>query len=234
MTQSEMTHPDSKELSAYQAHLQELLATTQERFGIPGIALELCANGVRVRAAMGTQSVDDPLPIGKEARFEVGALSKVLLTTVTLELAAMGKLSLDSPVGNLLPEFEATRFGEQVTLWHLLCHSGGYKSVNLFNLDVQQRFSWHKLVSFLRDVPFLFEPGTVFSYTVCHYAANSALTESVPYTVVLVSLDDAPSIRVVGNLDGTDVTIGMPVVATWEERTAEDGTVILLPQWVRA
>jgi uncharacterized OB-fold protein len=76
--------------------------------------------------------------------------------------------------------------------------------------------------------------GTVYSHTVVHYAANGALAESVPYTVVLVSLDDAPHIRIVGNIEGTDVTIGMPVVATWEERTAEDGTTILLPQWTPA
>jgi uncharacterized OB-fold protein len=76
--------------------------------------------------------------------------------------------------------------------------------------------------------------GTVYSYTVCHYAANNALADAVPYTVVLVSLDDAPQVRVIGNLldsDGTDVRIGMPVVAEWEERTAEDGARILLPQW---
>lgn len=74
--------------------------------------------------------------------------------------------------------------------------------------------------------------GTVHSYTVVHYAANKALADAVPYTVVLVSLDDEPDIRVIGNIEGTEVRIGMPVVATWEERTAEDGTVILLPQWV--
>ena len=73
--------------------------------------------------------------------------------------------------------------------------------------------------------------GTIASYTVVHYAAHRALAESVPYTVVLVSLDDAPQIRVVGNIPGTDVHIGMPVVAEWDEHTAEDGARILLPQW---
>jgi uncharacterized protein len=74
--------------------------------------------------------------------------------------------------------------------------------------------------------------GTVYSYTVAHYAANKALADSLPYTVVLVSLDDAPQIRVIGNLiGGTDVQIGMPVVAEWDEHTADDGTTILLPQW---
>jgi uncharacterized OB-fold protein len=77
--------------------------------------------------------------------------------------------------------------------------------------------------------------GTVHSYTVVHYPANPALADAVPYTVVLVALDDAPEVRVVGNLLGDgDVRIGMPVVAVWEERVAEDGTRILLPQWQRA
>jgi uncharacterized OB-fold protein len=72
--------------------------------------------------------------------------------------------------------------------------------------------------------------GTVHSYTVVHYAANRALAEAVPYTVVLVSLDDAPHLRVVGNIDGP-VNIGMAVVPYWEKRTAEDGAVVSLPQW---
>jgi uncharacterized OB-fold protein len=72
--------------------------------------------------------------------------------------------------------------------------------------------------------------GTVHSYTVVHYAANPALAGAVPYTVVLVSLDDAPHLRVIGNLEG-EVRIGMPVEAFWQERTAEDGTLIRLPQW---
>ena len=48
----------------------------------------------------------------------------------------------------------------------------------------------------------------------------------MPYAVVLVSLDAAPDLRVVGNLLDVpvdEVAIGMPVEATWEERTAEDG-----------
>ena len=80
--------------------------------------------------------------------------------------------------------------------------------------------------------------GTVASYTVIHYAAHRALAEAVPYTVVLVSLDEAPELRVVGDLedggDGTGVEIGMAVVPYWDERVADDGTVVLLPQWRRA
>ena len=76
--------------------------------------------------------------------------------------------------------------------------------------------------------------GTVHSYTVAHHSVHSALDAFVPYAVVLVSLDEVPELRVVGNLLGVavdEIAIGMAVVATWEERTADDGTVIRLPQW---
>jgi uncharacterized OB-fold protein len=71
--------------------------------------------------------------------------------------------------------------------------------------------------------------GTVYSFTVAHYAASPALLDSIPYAVVLVSLDELPEVRVVGNIPSTDpaeVRIGMAVEAYWEER---DG--VLLPQW---
>lgn len=76
--------------------------------------------------------------------------------------------------------------------------------------------------------------GIVYSYTIAHYAVNRALADSIPYAVVLVSLDDAPDLRVVGNMPGVpiaEITIGLAVEAIWEPHTAEDGTKILLPQW---
>ena len=79
--------------------------------------------------------------------------------------------------------------------------------------------------------------GTIYSYTIAHYAVHPALRDSVPYAVVLVSLDDAPQIRVVGNMPDTpvdEIRIGLPVEAVWEERKTDDGALVLLPQWVRA
>jgi uncharacterized OB-fold protein len=78
--------------------------------------------------------------------------------------------------------------------------------------------------------------GTVHSYTIVHHAVHPALESSVPYTVVLVALDDVPPVRVVGNLLDVapgEVKIGLPVEAVWEERPTEDDAVVLLPQWRR-
>jgi uncharacterized OB-fold protein len=79
--------------------------------------------------------------------------------------------------------------------------------------------------------------GTVHSFTIAHHSVNPRLDDAVPYAVVLVALDEAPQVRVVGNLLDVpveEVAIGMPVTATWEEFSSDDGETVLLPQWQRA
>jgi uncharacterized OB-fold protein len=78
--------------------------------------------------------------------------------------------------------------------------------------------------------------GTVYSYTIVHHAVHPALEASVPYAVVLVALDEVPEVRVVGNLlDAamSEVVIGLPVEAVWDERPTDGDAVVLLPQWRR-
>jgi hypothetical protein len=52
----------------------------------------------------------------------------------------------------------------------------------------------------------------------------------VPYTIVLVELDDAPEARLVGYLPGRpELTAGM-AMGVWFEPVDDEGT--LLPQWI--
>lgn len=82
------------------------------------------------------------------------------------------------------------------------------------------------------DGQVLVPTGTIYSFTIVHHAVAGALAEAVPYAIVLVSLDGAPQLRVVGNLVGATadlITIGRPVIAHWEQRGD-----VLLPQWALA
>ena len=79
--------------------------------------------------------------------------------------------------------------------------------------------------------------GTVYSYTVAHYPVHRALAQYVPYAVVLVSLDEQPEIRVIGNVldvDPSEIRIGMALVATWTERANADGDTVQFLQWMAA
>lgn len=68
--------------------------------------------------------------------------------------------------------------------------------------------------------------GTIYSWTVVAHQVHPAYP--VPYTVVLVELDELPAARLVGYLEGTpELTAGQPVEAWFE--TLDEGVV--LPQW---
>jgi uncharacterized OB-fold protein len=68
--------------------------------------------------------------------------------------------------------------------------------------------------------------GRLYSWTTVEHQAHRAFP--VPYTVVLVELDDAPEARLVGYLPGRpELEAGMPMQVWFEP--VDDG--IRLPQW---
>ena len=68
--------------------------------------------------------------------------------------------------------------------------------------------------------------GTLHTWTVVDHQVHPAYP--VPYTIVLVDLDDAPGVRLLGHLPGSpDLQAGMPMRVRFDE--IADGVV--LPQW---
>jgi hypothetical protein len=79
--------------------------------------------------------------------------------------------------------------------------------------------------------------GTVYSYTVVRHPTHPALSQAIPYVVVLVSPDELPSVRITGNLlqiEPEKLRIGLRVKAIWEEVKDDAGQTLRLPQWVPA
>lgn len=81
--------------------------------------------------------------------------------------------------------------------------------------------------------------GTIWSFAVPHPPLLPAYAALAPYNVIVVALDEAPTIRFVGNLlarpegaineiDPATIVIGEPVRVVYQQ--VEDVT---LPRWVR-
>jgi hypothetical protein len=77
--------------------------------------------------------------------------------------------------------------------------------------------------------------GRVESVAVVHHAVHPLLRSRVPYAVALVGLDDAPHVRLLGNvLNRTpgEVAIGDRVRVVFEELAdPESGETLRIPQW---
>lgn len=82
--------------------------------------------------------------------------------------------------------------------------------------------------------------GAVWSFVVPHPPLLPAYAELAPYNVIVVSLDEDPTLRMVGNLvagpgatidsvDPATITIGEPVTVVFDRLTDE----ITLPRWTR-
>ena len=68
--------------------------------------------------------------------------------------------------------------------------------------------------------------GRLYSWTTVHHASHPAFP--VPYTIVLVELDDNPAVRLVGHLPGEPaLRAGQPMRARFD--SSEDG--VTLPAW---
>lgn len=82
--------------------------------------------------------------------------------------------------------------------------------------------------------------GTIWSFVVPHPPLLPPFQELAPYNVILVALEEDPTVRLVGNLlpaegaridalDPATIEIGTPVRAVFERVSDE----ITLPRWVR-
>ena len=70
--------------------------------------------------------------------------------------------------------------------------------------------------------------GRLYSWSTVQHQVHRAFP--VPYTIMLVELEDAPEVRLIGYLPGRpELTAGMPM-RVWFEPVDHDGT--RLPQWL--
>jgi uncharacterized OB-fold protein len=72
--------------------------------------------------------------------------------------------------------------------------------------------------------------ATLYGWTVVTRQFHPAYPS--PYTVVLVDLDGAPGVRLVGHIAGRpDLRAGQPMELWWDEVDTADGPPMLLPNW---
>ncbi|GGB28984.1 serine hydrolase [Flexivirga endophytica] len=114
-----------------QAHWQRRVAELSRRHKVPGAQLGILrlgeADDELVEAATGVLNVDTGAEVRPESLFQIGSITKVWTATVAMQLVDEGKLSLDAPVQEILPELELADpdVTKKVTLRHLLTHTSG-------------------------------------------------------------------------------------------------------------
>ncbi len=94
---------------------------------VPGLAAVVADGDRGVReCAAGVADIGAGLPMGPETVCLWFSMTKIVTATAAMQLAERGRLGLDDPVREHLPQFPAARRGwPAVTVRHLLSHSSG-------------------------------------------------------------------------------------------------------------
>ncbi|WP_207431430.1 serine hydrolase domain-containing protein [Sabulibacter ruber] len=131
---------------------------------IPGITLAIAQHGELVFArGYGQADVELEVPVDLETVYRANAITQQFTAALILRLVEAGKLSLDDPITQYLPEFPTQ--DHQVTLRHLLSHTSGIgKDLTIGQSSVdqaglQQEFPLERIVERFKTLPFRFSPG---------------------------------------------------------------------------
>jgi D-alanyl-D-alanine carboxypeptidase len=153
---------------------------------MPGRLLHVLAPSMTTEVAAGVSDLATQAPLVIGSRFRIASVTKPFVAAAALRLVEGGRLHLDAPIEELLPDpyVEVLRVGgyqpDLITLRHLLTHTSGIFDfaadaydpsmtegfVHITMVDPQRRWSRLEQVRFAMDHGRPYgEPGHVYGYS---------------------------------------------------------------------
>jgi methyl acetate hydrolase len=134
-----------------QAQIDEILRKTSDTKEIPGVvAIAASGNDVLYQGAFGKRDLSKPDAMTADSVFWIASMTKAVTAAGAMQLVEQGKLSLDAPIGSLLPDLAKPQVLEgfdakgepklrpakgAITLRQLMTHTAGF-AYNVWNGDL--------------------------------------------------------------------------------------------------
>jgi len=170
------TRPDAGDL----ARMDERIREAMEEERIPGVAVGVVSEGrVLQISTWGLSNVELGVPVSDSSVFEIGSISKQFVAAAILLLVEDGRLHLDDPIHEYLPELPGEWRG--ATIRHLLTHTSGipdYEAIQGYEA-YRFRLTPDEIIRVAHSRPMDFEPGTAARYSNTGYFLLSLLVERI-------------------------------------------------------
>jgi CubicO group peptidase (beta-lactamase class C family) len=146
----------------------------------PGVAVMVIRDGaVAYSDGLGLADVERGIPIGPRTAFDIASVSKQFTAMLAMILRQEGRLDYDAPVVRFLPEL--SRFGETMTVRHLLTHTSGLPDYYDALARAGSPGGWvsnHDALAYLaRQGDAVFSPGDRFQYSDAGYEMLALVLE---------------------------------------------------------
>lgn len=160
--------------------LAEFVTHKMQEIGVPGAVVGIWHNDGVMAQGFGVTNVDHPLPVTDETLFQIGSITKTFTGTLIMRLVEEGKLDLDAPVRDVVPNFRVVDEAAtaQATIRHLLTHTGGWEG-DLFLDTGPGDDALAKYVAAMAHQPQLAPIGTHMSYNNSGFALAGYIIERV-------------------------------------------------------
>lgn len=168
-----------------QAEIDEILRQKCDAKEIPGVvAIAASGSDVIYQGAFGKRDLSKPDAMTEDSVFWIASMTKAVTSAGAMQLVEQGKLSLDAPIGEVLPDLAKPQVLEgfdaagepklrpakaPITLRHLMTHTAGF-AYNVWNGDCAQYlektgtpniFSCQNIAL---KTPIMSDPGTRWEY----------------------------------------------------------------------
>ncbi|HCQ04769.1 MAG TPA: hypothetical protein DIT99_30690 [Candidatus Latescibacteria bacterium] len=153
------------ELVAEIDKLIQILAA-QDRFSG---ALLLARDGPPIfKQAYGQANKAFHVPNRVDTKFAIHSMNKMFTGVAVMQLVEQGKLSLEAPLAEYLPDFSDQNTAKKIRIKHLLTHSSGLGSFindDFFTASRSGLRTIDDMMAFARGDAVKFEPGTQWAYS---------------------------------------------------------------------
>jgi CubicO group peptidase (beta-lactamase class C family) len=155
--------------------ITEFYSDRLDRAGIVGSSLVFVKDGeIAARTSHGFQDLDTRKPVDDDTIYHWASITKTFTGVAIMQLRDRKLLSLDDPAVKYVPELSAVHnpYGDmsQVTIRHLMSHSGGFRAPTWpWGGDKPwhpfEPTRWEQVVAMFPYTELLFKPGTKYSYS---------------------------------------------------------------------
>lgn len=137
--------------------------------------------------AVGYHDLETKMPMRSDAIFDIRSVTKPITAIGIMILVEEGRLALNDPVENYIPQYGTTTWHEQgraipITIHHLLTHTAGlpfFRLPEIEDITIKRDRTLSDVVDFLAKQKPEFEPGTQFRYSSGGFAILGRLIEVI-------------------------------------------------------
>lgn len=166
-----------------QQYLSWMIHEDMHKHNVKGLSIALIDDQTLVWAdGFGYADVEKKLPATLETVYRIGSISKVFTAIEIIKLWGEGRIQLDSPLNEYIPDFSInSRFpnASPITLRSLLAHHSGLPSNYIKGMRVSQPDTLSELVDKLKNESLVSPPQTTYKYSNLDYSLLGRVIENI-------------------------------------------------------